>query len=86
MSETQVLAPAIMADLQQRFKYHFTLFDFDRAGITLMRKYEAAYNTPALMFGVNYRRQGIKDFSDHLHIKRFDVTLELIKEVYNLVA
>lgn len=83
MSETQVISKEIIDNLMLRFDYVFTLFDFDRTGITLLRKYEKQYNIPWLLFGKKFKIQGIKDFADHLDIKRYDNTIELIKLVYN---
>lgn len=85
MSETQVIPELIMKDLKQRFTYHFTLFDLDHAGILLMKKYKKAYDVPYLTFGRQLKKEGVKDFSDHLDIKRFDATLEMMKDVYNLI-
>ncbi len=81
-SETIVIPEETILDLDKRFDYKFTLFDFDRAGIRLMRKYEKLYNLPHLMFGKKYKKEGIKDFSDHLSIKGYQLTEQLLKEVY----
>lgn len=90
MSETQMIPEDVLKDLLLRFDYVFTLFDFDRAGIRLARKYEKKYNIPFLFFGKEYRGrlflrgfECIKDFSDHLWIRRWDATNELIKMIYN---
>jgi len=83
MSETQLIPVGLMNELQERADYIFTFFDFDRAGIKLMRKYEREYGIPWLMLGKNYKNQGIKDFADLLHIKRWDYTRQLFIEQYN---
>ncbi len=83
MSETQLLSEMLIADLKLRFDYVFTLFDFDRAGIRLMRKYEDTYDIKGFLFGKEFKLQGIKDSADHLHIKRWDESNELIKRFYN---
>lgn len=82
MSETQIIPAGIYEDFKSRFDYVFSLFDFDRAGIKLMRKYEAAYRLPPLMFGREFKRQGIKDFANHLEIKRYDETKLLLTNLY----
>lgn len=82
MSETQLIPQEVIDNVKQRFDYVFTLFDFDRAGIKLMRKYEEAYELYHLMFGYEYKVQGIKDFADHLEIKGIEETENLIKELY----
>lgn len=83
MSETQLIPVSIMSELKERADYIFTFFDFDRAGIKLMRKYEAEYDIPWIMLGKKYKDQGIKDFADLLHIKRWDITRQLFIEQYN---
>lgn len=83
MSETQLIPIAVMTELHKRADYIFTFFDFDRAGIRLMRKYEAEYGIPWIMLGKKYKDQGIKDFADLLHMKRWDDTRQLFIGQYN---
>lgn len=71
MSETVVILPELFTDLYNRFDNIGTLFDFDRTGITLARKYEKDYHTRSFFFGKQYRKTifkspVIKDFSDYL--------------------
>jgi len=92
MSESQVISLEVMTELKTRFKLIFTLFDFDRAGIRLTRKYEKAYNTTSLLFGKAYRHGtfvqgsgGIKDFADYLELYRLEPTKQLVSDIYNLM-
>jgi hypothetical protein len=89
MSEVQVIPEHIMANLRLRFDYVFSLFDFDRAGILLARKYEELYGIPPLFFGPEYRKGsfkmghgGIKDSADFVEMYGPSVTMELIKLFY----
>lgn len=91
MSETQLIGEDKVNDWKQRFDYVFTLFDFDRAGIKLMREYEKTYDIPGILFGSSYKKglflKGtghIKDFADHLHVKRWEETEKLIHQAYNI--
>jgi hypothetical protein len=90
MSETQVIPKEIMEDLMRRFDYLFTLFDLDRAGIRLARKYQNAYGIEPMFFGKQYKQtlftkvpNSIKDFADHLDHKRYQATEQLIKTIYD---
>lgn len=79
MSETVLLSQEAFINFYNRFDYIVTLFDFDRTGIRLMRKYQEAYKLPFLMFGKDYKKQGIKDFADHVKIKGVEETKLLIE-------
>jgi len=78
-SETILLSLEAFKNLYNRFDNIGTLFDFDRAGIRLMRKYEKEYQLPFRMFGKSYKLQNIKDISDHNLIKGEDATRRLIE-------
>lgn len=89
MSETQMINVDLVENLKTRFDYIFTLFDFDRAGILLKQKYEREFDIPFFFFGPSYRggkfsviNGGIKDFADHLHIRRKEETIALIHRMY----
>ena len=84
MSETVVVGKEIFSDLYNRFDNQGTLFDFDRAGIRLMKKYKDEYKLHPYMFGMEFRsklfgKEPIKDFSDYLKIKGIDETKRLIE-------
>lgn len=79
MSETILISQEAFVDLYNRFDMIATNFDFDRAGIRLMRRYEQMYKLPYFMFGKQYKSQGIKDFADHIKIKGIDETRRLIE-------
>lgn len=84
MSETVVVSQEAFADLYNRFDNIATLFDFDRAGIKLTRKYEAAYKLPYYFFAKEFRggtfvKHPIKDFSDYLKLNGIDNTKRLIE-------
>lgn len=81
LSETVVIEEELFKDLYNRFDFLATNFDFDKAGIRLMRKYEEKYRLPSLMFGSEYRTKGVKDFSDHVKIMGIDKTKELLDYV-----
>src|SRR6185369_670963 len=84
MSEMVVVGKEIFTDLYNRFDNQGTLFDFDRAGIRLMKKYKNEYKLHPYMFGMEFRsklfgKEPIKDFSDYLKIKGIDETKRLIE-------
>lgn len=83
MSETVIITTEQFSDLYNRFDNQATLFDFDRAGITLMRKYQSIYRLPFYMFGKKYKLEGIKDFSDHRKLKGDYATRKLIETHLN---
>lgn len=80
MSETIVIPKNSFVDLYNRFDNIATLFDFDKAGIRLMRKYEKEYQLPFYMFGKNYKLAGIKDFSDNLKANGLLASQKLIEQ------
>lgn len=82
MSETQLMPEKLYNALANRFDYQFTLFDFDRTGIKLMRKYEQVYKTPWLMMADQFKQEGIKDFADLLEKKGYKITRNLMEYVY----
>lgn len=89
MSESQVIPPEILGPILPNWDYVFTLFDFDRAGIKLMRQYEEQYNIKGLLFGSEYRKGiftigqgGIKDLSDFRELYGADLTFKLFSTVY----
>lgn len=84
MSETIVIPKESYIDLYNRFDSIGTLFDFDRAGIKLMRKYEDAYRLPYYFFGKEFRlkvfgKAVIKDYADHQRVRGLDETRRLIE-------
>jgi hypothetical protein len=79
LSEYIVMSIDQFSDLYNRFDNIATLFDFDRTGITLMRKYESLFKLPFYMFGKEYKVQMIKDFADHRKIKGDYETQKLIE-------
>lgn len=84
MSETVVVSKELHIDIYNRFDNIGTLFDFDRTGITLTRKYEKAYNTQSFFFGKQFRGQvfgkpSLKDFADFMRIYGVDTTRRLIE-------
>ena len=50
LSENHLIKSDKMANYKSRFKYIFTLFDYDQVGRNLAIKYYKAYNIPYLMF------------------------------------
>ena len=81
MAETVVITIDQYSDLYNRFDNRVTLFDFDRAGIRLARKYESLFKLQPLFFGSLYKKLGIKDFADHCKIKGEDETRRLIESL-----
>ncbi len=85
LSETVVVSQDAFIDLYNRFDNQATLFDFDRAGIRLARKYENLYKLPYYFFGKNFRGgiftcpTGVKDFSDFLMYNGIDKTKKLLE-------
>lgn len=84
-SETIVISKDIFIELYNSFDYIFTLFDFDRTGIKLARKYEEIYNLPFYFFGGIYKSQGVKDISDAIKLYGIKKTEEIIREVYGRI-
>ena len=83
MSETQMIPEDIMLNrLIPNFDYIFTLFDFDRTGITTAIKYRERYGIQPLFFGPTYLQQGIKDIADYYGKHKYTKTKELMKYVY----
>lgn len=84
LSETVMLDDFYYQDLKPRFPKQATLFDFDRTGIILARKYQKEYGLDYMFFGEYYRggkfinKTGIKDFSNYLVINGPDNTRRLI--------
>lgn len=84
MSETVLIDKEQFSNLYNRFDNSGTLFDFDRTGIKLMKKYKDEYRLQPYMFGMEFRnrlfgKESIKDFSDFLKIKGIDETKRLIE-------
>lgn len=84
MAETIVMPPEVFSILYNRFDNIGTLFDFDRAGIKLMRKYEKDYKLPYYFFakefkGSTFGKTSTKDFSDYVKVKGLDDTRRLIE-------
>jgi hypothetical protein len=90
LSETVVISTEMFSDLYNRFDNQATLFDFDRTGIRLARKYESLYKLPFFFFGKSFRgsifkcQTGIKDFSDFLMYNGLDKTKSLIEKFIKL--
>jgi hypothetical protein len=80
MSETVVITLDQFTDLYNRFDNIATLFDFDRTGIRLMRKYENLYKLPFYMFGSKYKKEQIKDMADFRKIKGDYETQKLLEQ------
>jgi hypothetical protein len=89
MSETQLIPAKIMAELNLRFDYIITLFDFDRTGIMLARRYEKEYGIRPIFFGPEYKNGlirtgpgGIKDSADFVAKYGPEVTMKLVDLFY----
>lgn len=84
VAETIVISQEAFSNLYNRFDHIATLFDFDRAGIKLMRKYEKDYKLPYYFFakefkGSTFGKTSTKDFSDYVKLKGPDETRRLIE-------
>jgi hypothetical protein len=84
MSETVVIPLEAYKNLYNRFDNIGTLFDFDRAGVRLARKYEKEYSLTPYLFGKEFRttifgKALIKDFADFSRNKGLNETHKLIQ-------
>lgn len=85
MSETVLVPTEVHSNIYNRFDNLGTLFDFDRTGIRLTKKYQTTYSTIPLFFGKQYRgnvfgKTRVKDFADYLLIHGVDNTKRLVEK------
>lgn len=76
-AETQIPYDYIIDELKQRFSQIYTLFDYDRTGVTSANKINKLYGIPAVFFRDQYEE---KDFSDYLKAHGLDKTKALVAE------
>ena len=91
MSETIRITKEQFIDVYNRFDNHYSLFDFDRTGITLAREYEQLYGVKPLFFGKEYKggnfvksSNSIKDFAEYVKFKGRDKAKQLIENVMKI--
>ena len=89
MAETIVVSDELFSDIYNRFDNIGTLFDFDRTGITLTRKYVEKFKTTSYFFNTSFRgtlfgKPKIKDFADYLMYNGIDKTKRLIEQFITL--